>query len=56
MVCHTRLCDRVILGEFDAKLIVPNAYFSCQFGCIIGPTGYSMNKHTYNKSTNQYLT
>ena len=40
---HDRL---IMLEDFDANILVSNAYFSCQFGCIIGPTGFTMNEHT----------
>ncbi len=39
-------CDRV-RRETDAKLSVSNEYLSCRFCCIIEPTGFIMNKHTY---------
>ena len=40
------LCDRV-RRKTDPKLVVLNEYLSCTFGCIIEPTGFIMNKHTY---------
>ena len=42
-VSHARLCDRV-LEDFDVKLLVSNEYFSRQFGCVIRPTRFIMNK------------
>ena len=43
------LCDHV-RRKTDAKLAVSNEYLSCRFGCIIEPTGFIMNKHTYLSS------
>ena len=46
----THLCDRV-RRKTDARLFVSNEYLSCRFGCVIEPTGFIMNKHTYIVST-----
>ena len=42
----TDMCDRA-RRKTDARLFVSNEYLSCRFGCIIEPTGFIMNKHTY---------
>ena len=52
LVYWTHLCDRV-RRKTDARLFVSNEYLSCRFGCIIEPTGFIMNKHTY--IVNNYL-
>ena len=43
----THLCDRA-RRKTDVRLFVSNDYLSFRFGCIIGPTGFIMNKHTYS--------
>ena len=41
---HLCDCDR---RKTDVRLFVSNEYLSFRFGCIIEPTGFIMNKHTY---------
>ena len=42
----THVCD-CARRKTDVRLIVSNEYLSFRFGCIIEPTGFIMNKHTY---------
>ena len=42
----THLCD-CARRKTDVRLFVSNEYLSFRFGCIIEPTGFIMNKHTY---------
>ena len=35
------------INNINNILSVSNEYLSCRFGCIIEPTGFIMNKHTY---------
>ena len=48
------MCDRV-RRKTDAKLSVSNEHVSCRFGCIIEPTGFIMNKHTYEDDVPERL-
>ena len=42
----THLCN-CARRKTDVRLFVSNEYLSFRFGCIIEPTGFIMNKHTY---------
>ena len=53
LVYWTHLCYRV-RRKTDARLFVSNGYLSCRFGCIIEPTGFIMNKHTYIVGQGRY--
>ena len=46
----THLCD-CARRKADVRLFVSNEYLSFRFGCIIEPTGFIMNKHTYIQHT-----
>ena len=50
----THLCD-CARRKTDVRLFVSNEYLSFRFGCIIEPTGFIMNKHTYNKKVLLFL-
>ena len=48
----THLCD-CARRKTDVRLFVSNECLYFRFGCIIEPTGFIMNKHTYVESNRQ---
>ena len=48
------LCD-CARRKTDVSLFVSNEYLSFRFGCIIEPTGFIMNKHTWSLKVRKVL-